>query len=294
MQVIKGKFNDISAELKAQIPPMGKEMVFQMLNGQRNPDPDAEEQRRKPMIYPKQNIPMTDRIKDVDGSWKDMIVAESWSGDKPNNPRFFMAGLDLYGIFNGKFSLSQGNAEDEELYEYLMVSNYTENSILGKNRDTTKQPLVKYLDLKAASTVKTKSLDTLREALNIAKDMSVKEAKIFNQSINGNQYVIDEELLAAVGDFARSKPEDFIKIYNDPNKELRGVVKQALDLNIIGFDMQTGQVRMGENILTTINEAQRANALAAITSWIDSAKNGAEVLKSIKAQLKKKPQLEAA
>ena len=101
-------------------------------------------------------------------------------------------------------------------------------------------------------------------------------------------------ILAAVGDFARSKPEEFLRIYNDPNKELKGVIKQALDLNIIGFDMQTGQVKMGESILTTINEAQRANSLAAITSWIDSAKNGGEILKSIKAQLKKKPQLETA
>ena len=150
MQVV-GKFNAISEELKNQIPALevGQTITFEMLTGQKNNDPDEKERQKSPMLYPKANIPLRDRIKDPyikeGSSWVDIVVADSWDRDGNPRERFFMPGIsDGSGDFKfgGKFSLTGGNQKDEELYEFLMISNWNQDSILGEaGRDKSKAPM---------------------------------------------------------------------------------------------------------------------------------------------------------
>lgn len=287
MKVVKGKYNDLSESLVKKVPKLkqGEQVTFQMLNGQKNPDPDPDEQKKRPMLYPKMNIPTTDYIKDGD-EWKTIVCAASWTKDGEPNPRFFMAGLDMGGLFNGKFTLVGGNKEDEELYEYLMFSNYNINSVLGEDRDITKDPIFKLINLKADAVQTTNKVAILKKAIDLALTMKEAEERELGASLNWNTFKDWDELQGKVADFAREKPEDFLKYYQAPNKSLKSTIKQALDKNIISYDIKSGEVKMGDNLILTVPKEDRKNPiLDTFGTWLESAKNSTEVLESIKSQL---------
>jgi len=290
MRVVPGKFNDLSKELLAKVPKLnhGETVTFIMNTGLANPDPDPAEKAKKPMLYPKRNIPMTDRVKDGDKGWKDIILADAWDGDKPLSERFFMPGLDLGGIFNGKFSLTGGNTRDEELYEYLMLCNYNESSVLGADRDTAKPALFKLIDAKKDSVAITSRNNILFEALKLAKDIKKPEAELLAKSLNWNEYATFEELHARVSDFARDKPDEFLKVYNDPNKQFKADIKAALDKKVLTYDMRNGEVMLGTQLITTVRKDLRGDVFKALSEWFNESPNGKDVLEKIKEQLEEK------
>ena len=173
MQTV-GNFNTVSEELMKLIPKLevGQAVTFEMLTGVKNNDPDEKERQRNPVLYPKANIPTRDRIKDPflaqkgKDAWVDIVVADYWDKERPIE-RLFVPGLSD-GVtnfqFGGKFSLVGGNQRDEELYEYLMVTNYNQDSVLGEGRDTSKTPLFKVVNTKAASQKTLTGFATLKEA----------------------------------------------------------------------------------------------------------------------------------
>ena len=286
MKVIPKKYNDLSPELLAKINKLksGEQVTYQMLNGVRNPDPDPDEQRKRPMLYPKHNIPMNDYIKDLDGEWKHIVIADSWDTDKPARESFFMAGLQDGGLFTGKFTLMGGNKKDEELHEYFQISNYNESPLV--ERDVTKPALFKLINLKAEASQTTNKIGILRKALELAVGIKEEDGKELAASLNWNTYSDWVELEAKILDFAKSKPEEFLKYYQDPSKKIKSQIKQALTNNIISYDPIKGEVKMGDSLLTVIKKADRNNdILDYLTVWFNEAKNGQEVLESIKAQL---------
>lgn len=296
-----GKFNAISKKLRDSIPPLkqGEVAVFQMLTGQKNNDPDEKERQKNPVLYPKANIPTRDRIKDPyaesgDG-WVDLIVADYWEGDKPGRERFFMPGLGD-GVashqFTGKFQLTGGNQRDEELYTYLMICNYNEDSLLGEHRDRSKTPLFKVVDAKKASQKTLTAFDTLKQAIELVDGLKVKDAKEIAASLNWNDFADETTLMAEVKTFARTKPDEFLKVYNDPNKAVRATVSNAFSMGILNFDLITGKVKLGTEEITTIADQDRDNKVNAFTQFLLTAKNGKSVLKTIEAQVKDaKPEL---
>jgi len=55
-----------------------KQSHLKCLTGQKNNDPDEKERQKSPMLYPKANIPLRDRVKDPyikeGSSWVDIVV----------------------------------------------------------------------------------------------------------------------------------------------------------------------------------------------------------------------------
>src|SRR6266705_2211103 len=82
-------FNNISEELKKQIPKLkpGEVKTFLMLNGTPNPDPDPREISKDPMLYGKKQLRTNFRIYDeyqkdkegqVVGGYVDVGAVERW------------------------------------------------------------------------------------------------------------------------------------------------------------------------------------------------------------------------
>jgi hypothetical protein len=293
MQVV-GKFNAISEELKKQIPTLevGQTVTFEMLTGQKNNDPDEKERQKNPILYPKANIPLRDRIKDPfikeGNSWIDIVVADSWDRDGNPRERFFMPGIsDGSGDFKfgGKFSLIGGNQKDEELYEFLMISNWNQDSVLGENRDRSKAPMCKVINQKATSQKVMTGFNTLKEAINIVTKLKPAEARQIGAALNWNEFTDDEVMLAQVADLARTKPEEFLRVYNDPSKPIKASIRKALDIEVLKFDIATGKVSLGSQEITTISKEDRGNVTEALTQFVNSAKNGKQVLDNINKQL---------
>lgn len=295
MQTV-GKFNTVSEELMKLIPRLevGQAVTFEMLTGVKNNDPDEKERQRNPILYPKANIPTRDRIKDPflaqqgKDAWVEIVVADYWDKERPIE-RLFVPGLSD-GVtnfqFGGKFSLVGGNQRDEELYEYLMITNYNQDSVLGEGRDTSKIPLFKVVNTKAASQKALTGFAVLKEAISVVATMKPEDARKIGAALNWNEFTDDDAILAEAANFARSKPEEFLKVYNDPNIEIKSVIRRALDTNVLAFDMATGKVNLGTQEITTIAKQDRGNVTEGLTQFVLTAKNGKDVLENIKAQLK--------
>lgn len=295
MQTV-GKFNTVSEELMKLIPRLevGQAVTFEMLTGVKNNDPDEKERQRNPILYPKANIPTRDRIKDPflaqqgKDAWVEIVVADYWDKERPIE-RLFVPGLSD-GVtnfqFGGKFSLVGGNQRDEELYEYLMITNYNQDSVLGEGRDTSKIPLFKVVNTKAASQKALTGFAVLKEAISLVATMKPADARKIGAALNWNEFTDDDAILAEAANFARSKPEEFLKVYNDPNIEIKAVIRKALDTNVLAFDMATGKVNLGTQEITTIAKQDRGNVTEGLTQFVLTAKNGKDVLENIKAQMK--------
>lgn len=295
MQTV-GKFNTVSEELMKLIPRLevGQAVTFEMLTGVKNNDPDEKERQRNPILYPKANIPTRDRIKDPflaqqgKDAWVEIVVADYWDKERPIE-RLFVPGLSD-GVtnfqFGGKFSLVGGNQRDEELYEYLMITNYNQDSVLGEGRDTSKIPLFKVVNTKAASQKTLTGFAVLKEAISIVATMTPLDARKIGAALNWNEFTDDDAILAEAANFARSKPEEFLKVYNDPNIDIKAAIRKALDTGVLAFDMATGKVNLGTQEITTIAKQDRGNVTEGLTQFVLTAKNGKDVLENIKAQMK--------
>ncbi len=290
MKVV-GSFNKISEKLKKTIPVLkpGQVATFQMLNGVPNPDPDASEKIRNPMLFGKTQIPTNFRIfdpflNDENGGYVDVGAVEIW--DKEHPVRFWMlvAGFGQHQ-FTGKFSLVGGNIKDEELYEVLWLSNHREGN---EHRDKSVEPLFRLINTAQESKATITKVDILRRALNIVgsiKPESEAEAREVWASLNQKHYPIFGELMAAMSEYAKNKPDDFLAAYDNADKADKAIIRFALDEGILEYDIATGEVTHGKDKLTVVEMTD--DLLTAINSWMKQAQNGQQVLGLIKNKLNK-------
>lgn len=282
MQVVK-EFNRISDELKAKIQPLqiGQVVTFKMLNG--TPNPDDEDKKKRPILFGKQQIPMSDRIKDGKGFVNVGVVTE-WNEDKPARFRVFVPGIGWDNHFNGHFSLTGGNIEDEELYEYLMLTNWNKDSLVGAARDKTKVPLFELVDEKRNNQQVVTKVDILRRAIKLADEMPVDEMKEVLASLNIS--VSEDSVSSKILELAKDKPDLLIATHSSPDRKTKGIIKAALDKQVLVHDVATGQVSVGGQLITTIKLQKDKKFIDEMTVFLNSAENGKEVLKNITKQLK--------
>ncbi len=290
MKVVKGKFNDISAELQKKITPLGKgeSVLFQVLGSIPNPDPDPNEVKKRPFLHPRRNIPMNDYIKDGD-NWMKIVVADRWEKDEPLQERFFLPGIELgASLFNGKFQVTGGNKKDEELYEYLMITNYNKDSVLGEDRDDSIEPLFEIINTKADAIKTTNRVQDLKKALDLAMELDETAGRELGASLNWSSFKDWTELQAKIVDFASKDPIQFLKYAQDPSKSLKSIVKSAIDLQVITFNSANGEVKLGDNLLVVFSKKEAKTFLESMVLWFNTANNGKEVLELIKTQLSNK------
>jgi hypothetical protein len=277
-----GNFNNVSKELLEKIPPLKGEAVFQVLGGR--PNPDEVEAKKIPVIYPKTQLLTKFRIRDPykkENPFVDIVLAKDWVDNKPTTPKLFVAGMhDIW--FGGKFSFSEGNAEDEELYEVFMLSPEREGSPCA---DKAIKPKFKLLNVAAESKAAINKTDVLFEALSKAKDIDEKTAADIMAS-QGNSFGTPDELKAAIREFARTYPDKFLLLYKDPQTSVKAEIKAAFDKEILTFQPTTLEVLHGDAVLCKLTSAE--NYMEGFHSWVSASANGKQVLDAVRKQLKPK------
>lgn len=284
--------NNISDELKKQIPKLkpGEVITFQMLNGQTNPDPDEKERSKEPVLYGKKQLRTNYRIYDeAKGEYIDIGCVERWDGEKPERFRLFVPGMGEHSRFPGKFSLTGGNIKDEELYEILWLSPEREGSPC---KDASIPVLFKIIDLRSDTKESVTRFDVLSKAIDIAKklkaDNDEKAARSILAALNQPTYQDVEVLMAKIKEMATTKPEIFIQVYENKETPVLGIIREAIDANILDHDLISGKVTIGGVTITTLKVQTSAEFIPAFVKWVGSAANGADVLSNIKKQLNKK------
>lgn len=294
-------FNNISDKLKATIPKLkpNETVVFQMLNGVPNPEPDEKERSKDPVLFPKVQLSTEFRVYDpyqLDadkkevGGYVDVGCVDAWLGDSPTRMRTFVPGAGMYSRFPGKFELKGGVIKDEELFEVLFLSPQREGSPC---KDDSVEIMFKILDLKAETTATITKVDRLKKVLNITDEMTKsgekgeKDAKRVFSALNQPTYQDREVLMAKIKDFAINNVELFIKTYESTESHTRESVKEAYEKSLIVHNTTTGDVTMGGTVLTTMKLDRNASIVDELTTWISNSDNGKDVLANIKSQLAK-------
>lgn len=293
-------FNNISNKLKAQIPKLkpGEQVVFRMLNGVPNPEPDEKERSKDPVLYGKIQVQTNMRIydpyqKDSEGNevggFVDIGCVDQWKGENPETFRFFVPGQGLYSRFQGKFSLQGGNAKDEELYEILWLSPQRKGSPCS---DNSTDHLFEIIDLKADSKSAVTKFDTLKKALDIAEEIKTSKnsskAREVMAALGQPTYQDEDVLMANIGELARSKPDIFIKTFESKDTPIMALVKEAYDRAIISHDQITGEIKMGGVKIATLKLDGHQLLVPEFTKWLGTSVNGADVLANIKNRVEAK------
>jgi hypothetical protein len=293
-------FNNISDKLKASIPKLksGERVVFLMLNGTPNPEPDDKERSKSPILYPKIQIQTNFRaydpyLKDEAGTevggYVDVGCVDVWVKDQPEKFRCFVPGSGEFAQFQGKFELTGGNIRDEELYEVLFLSNQREGN---PNRDISIEPLFKILDAKADSNKLVTRFETLKKALDTVKDIKEEKARKIMAALNQPNYQDKEVLLAKIGEYASTNPDLFLKINDDPTIDIKYRIKEAFDKGVLNFDFPTSEVKMGNTLITKLSIGADESQVEAFYGFVNNSENGKAVMSNVDAQLAGKEKIE--
>lgn len=295
-------FNNLSDKFKAQIPKLksGESFVFQMLNGVPNPEPDEKERSKDPVLYPKVQLLTQFRVHDKwqkndagdeVGGYVDVGCVDAWIGDNPARFRTFVAGVASGGAitasrFQGKFELKGGNVQDEELFEIFYISPQRKGSPCA---DSSVEIMFEIKDVQSDNKASLNRFETLKKALDIVKEIKPQKAKEVMAALGQPTYQDESVLMAKIKDLASSKPDDFIKTFESAETPIRSILKDALDSGILTHDIATGAVKLGDVKILDLKVDDIATFLPQLTTWVNTAANGQEVLTNIKSRMEKKP-----
>lgn len=279
-------YNEISDELKATIPELKGIQTFQMLTGVETIDPDPAYILLNPIQYPTQNIPAKDIIWDM-GKKRNVTIAlgSSTVGEGGREiPRLdlFMPGLGLsHWRFSGKFSLLEGNPEDEKKWAYLWLSNYLEDN---KNRRTKEAPLCRFIDVEKESMELMDEIDLLTKALGYVGSMDEDEAMEIAAALNWPYETRINIVMAGLKSYAKNNPKDFLKMVKDPFTEMKATIKRAFDKEVLTYDVTNGIIRRGDETIVTLGGQDIGyDYITGFANWAKENKNGLNVYESVKA-----------
>jgi len=295
-------FNNISDKLRSEIPKLkpGERVLFQMLNGVPNPEPDEKERSKSPILYGKIQLQTNFRIydpyqKDESGTevggFVDVGCVDTWLNGHPDRFKCFVPGSGEYTQFQGKFELVGGNVKDEELYEILWLSNQREGN---PHRDISIEPMFKIVDLKADTRKTTTKLETLRKALDVVKNISEEKARKIMSALNQPSYKDKDVLMAKLGELASTNPDLFLKINDDPTVDIKYQIKEAFDNGILTFDYPSGQVKMDNTLITKLMLSKDESQIESFYLFTINSPNGSSVMENIQKRLSEAKKLETA
>jgi len=290
MKVV-GDFNKISNKLKAEIPILkpGEIMTFESTYGVPNPDPDQNEKIKNPKLFGKRQLSTYFRIFDPyitnsdgkeTGGYVDVGAVKTWNKEQPETFVCFIPGAGQFQ-YSGKFSLMGDKQEDVELFEILWLSHEREGN---PHRNKSVQPMFKIINVAEATKSTLGRVDILRRALNLTANIQESEARTIMASLNQKRYTQPEELMAALGELARNKPDLVLGAYDDPEKENKAILRNAMDEGLLELNPITGAVTMDKVLL--LNVPPKEDILAMINGWMKTADNGEQVFSRIKNLLK--------
>lgn len=216
-------------ELLPRLAP-GEKATFKLLNIKK--DPDHPDQLQIPYILfvkPKQRV-VDVTSKDKNRKWVVManVTEERLDGNiEIGHPRFTLK--------EGGYKILDGNnPKDADEYTFLMLCN--ENGS-NENRDTNVNAVFEEVVIEKIAKEGRRERQKRYDALDYCRKMKDQEVKDFAAAMNWNQLQDMNILRNQVEDMAEATPEEFMNRVSDGSKERKTWIKNALDQDIIYFDI---------------------------------------------------------
>jgi len=281
MKVV-GDFNKISPQLKEYIKLPKKDTVvrYKFLIGVRDFD------NPNKINYPTQNIKTKDRIRDpfsnefVDiGVFKEKKIIEG--NETILTKKKWLAG----GSQEGELALTIGRIEDDELYEFMELSNENESN---PYRDTSVVPMFKRIDVVKNAVNQNKARSARFTALQYVESLDDNGLREFAAAQGWDENEDIEVLRNLTGEMADKKPDAFIAFVQDPEMKDKSLLKYAFTKEILRHDVSTNKVYWTKSG-TVLAQLERQDGKSYIDSLLDfilTNKRGGDAMASIKKQIK--------
>jgi len=257
----------------------GQVVEFELLNIK--PDPNNP---GKLLIPASKNIPSTDRVYDKhDEQWKDAALIRG-IGQKGE----VQFGRILFKIQNrGRISLRGGNAADQEIYEYLMISNYRSNN---KLRDKSRVPMFKLINPVEDAKTNTANRKQLVTALTMAEQMTDEESVQFSAVMGWDYSAPIAVLKDKAGEYAQANPDGFLMNMVRKDKEMVTITRMAIDNGVIEFNVAESTFTWpgSREVITTVPRITGMSPAESFVAYALKEDRGMATYKAVKETTLKK------
>lgn len=212
---------------RTKYPPIatGKTVIFELLNIRDDP------YNAGTLVVPfSKKVPARDVIRDpYDKEYKEIAYITKIG---PNDTAE-LGDVKFYGHNGGRIVLHGGRASDQDIYEYLLLSNYREDN---KSRDTSKKPIYRLIDPLAKAKEDREARKKMFTALDHYRKLDDEGIRKLGLSMGYASQVEMDVLRDELEALATKNPEAFLKHAFDLLGERKAIVRQALEQNVIDWD----------------------------------------------------------
>jgi len=255
----------------------GEIAIFRLLNIK--PDPINEGRLLIPTAV---GLPSTDTVYDPNKKeYVDIACIDSIGADgKPN-----FVDIWFRRETAGTIVCNGNNRIDQDMYGFLMLSNYRKNNL---ERNGDQESYYELVDTKAVANKKREDRSKKLEALQFASAMTAEEIieTMASMGLNENQDIsILRDKLEA---FAEESPEEFLKIASNKNKTMKANIKKALDQGVLVFDRQQNSFKwaVNEEIITSVPRSTGTGHLDGFVGFLLTGKKGEKIYEEVVKMLK--------
>lgn len=200
----------------------GEQKIFELINLREDPY-----NKGRLAIPFSKGVPTKDRIWDqYDKEYKDIAYIKSVG----INNEITVGDIHFYLRTQGRIICRGGVAAEEDMYDYLLLSNYREDN---KARDTTVVPIYRFVNPKAIADGKREARKHLFLAIDKYRELDDDRVKKLIVSMGEDESQDIGILRDILEDMAQNKPEDFMALYTDPMGERKAILQRAVDKGVI-------------------------------------------------------------
>lgn len=184
----------------------------------------------------------------------------------------------------GTINCIGGTAHAQNLYEYLMLSNFREGNPI---RDPGAEKVYYLVDPVGKAKEKRASRSQMLKAVDIAENMTDDDVLTFIAAQGWKKQ--DMELLRdKIEEIAMKDPVNFMRMASDRNNEMKATIKRAIDEGVLVWDKSKYEFRWSSNdeLITRVPRSEQGSHLDGLLNFILNAEHGPAVYKELTSKLK--------
>lgn len=266
--------NQISDKLQKLIPPFEREVVFELLNGHKDPTSG--------IVYygGALGISLRDKILD-EGKIVEIGVPETFNGELVKRCKKFKLENTENGRVGARFSLQPDRLEDHEIYEFFMLCNINQSSV-NPSVDRRVKKLFKVINEEADAKTYNLDFNAKLTAMKMADQMNLADMKMLLASMSRNVNKPENTIKQEVFKYAEEQPAEFMKRLGDDATKYKAEIYVAKEKGVIAYDVVKNNVMWSKSgaVIAQLDKSEK-DWVDNFYDWIAQSKNGKSVMDQI-------------
>lgn len=279
-----GIYNNIPAEYMPKLPKRGTIITYRFLDYYNDPLSETD----LPVFKAKLMLPCFSRFFDkTNNDWIEIGLVsgvDSFGNPIPNMVRRVWVEPQANA---GYLNLTIGNAQDDELFQYLELCSFNAANPL---RDENVHPILERVDFEAEAREARNDLKNKMEAIKIAGNIAKEDLPRFS-SLLGYEFegLTEEEVRFNIESFAHEESEAFMDRIKDKHFDIKSYISLALAKEVVYIDEEERKLKWSDSNgdIMRLVDVEEDEVIDAYASWASKEKNGKDVHQELLSLLSK-------